>query len=738
MSRTPGQVYEFGSFTVDPVERVLLRDHTPVPLTQKGFDLLLFLIENSGHVVGKDRLMKEIWPDTFVEESNLTQNISVLRKVLKDDGHQYIQTVPRRGYRFVGHLHETAAETHLVVEEHSRARLIIEDQISDAPVRGAVNGIASQISVAPEKPVGNKVAVAIVISILLLVTVVVGLRWLNARSQAGQTSRPFDLSNVTLQKLVTGGEVLYGVISSDGQFVVYTTLGENSHYTLWLQHVGSKEPLPLIADSAEPIGPGAISHDDNWLYYGRVDPKEPAKGSTIFRMPLFGGTPRKIIDGVHVFADLSPDDQRLLYHQFTAAGGIEVISVSAHDGSDARVVASGSNSTDFMGTRWSPDGTRLLFFRMEQKPDGTYWSLQEMPAQGGATKIILPAKQRKIWFAYWVDAGAGIVMNATDPATKIPQLFYVSYPHGDTNRITNDLFGYTYFTAGGDTILAGKVERQSKIWVTTWPVSREAREAIDRNMADGLAWLPDGQIVYDTNDEGRIHLWTADTSGGVPQQLSPESAEEKQPDISPDGKLIAFLSRRSGNVALWLMDADGRDPRQLTVTGLPWRPKFASDSQSVFFLWEKNGQTVLARVAAAGGEPEIVAEDVSSETFFDVSPDGSRLAYSMLDRGRNATRVVVRTLATGAKTYFDIEPSYFVRWTPDGNHFVYAHAPADKKPGASVWLQSLRGGAPQQILNATPDLIYWLAWSGDGKQLAISRGRFMRDIVLITRHTSNS
>jgi Tol biopolymer transport system component/DNA-binding winged helix-turn-helix (wHTH) protein len=738
MSRTPGQVYEFGSFTVDPVERVLLQDHTPVSLTQKGFDLLLFLIENDGQVVEKDRLMKAIWPDTFVEESNLTQNISVLRKVLKDDGHRYIKTVPRRGYRFVGHLRETTTETRLVVEEHARARLIIEDQINDAPATAAVSDIASPISVTPAKPVGNKVVVAVVISILLLVTVVVGLRWLNARSQAGQISRRFDINNVTLQKLITRGDVLYGVISSDGQFVAYTTLGENSQYTLWLQHIGSKEPLPLIADSAVPVGPGAISHDNNWLYYGVVDPKEPARGSTIFRMPLFGGTPRKIIDGVHVFADLSPDDQRLLYHQFTAAGGIEVISVSAHDGSDARVIASGSNSTDFMGTRWSPDGTKFLFFRMEQKPDGTYWSLQEMPAQGGATKIILPAKQRKIWFAHWVDGGAGIVMNATDPATRIPQLFYVSYPNGDTNRITNDLFGYAYFTAGGDTILAGKVERQSKISVTTWPVSPNTREAIDRNMADGLAWMPDGHIVYDTNDNGRIHLWTADTSGSLPQQLSPESAEERQPDISPDGKLIAFLSRRSGNVAVWLMDSDGRNPRQLTVAGSPWRPKFASDSQSVFFLWERNGKTSLARVATAGGEPEVIGDDVNSETFFDVSPDGSRLAYSMLDRGRNATRVVVRTLATGAKTYFDIEPSYFVRWTPDGNHFVYAQVPANKKPGESVWLQAISGGPPQEILNATPDLIYWLAWSKDGKQLALSRGRFMRDIVLITRHAASS
>ena len=99
--------FEFGPFRVDPAERVLLREGESVALTSKLFDILLLLVENSGRVVEKDRLMNEVWPNTFVEEGNLTQNISVLRKALKDDGHQYIQTVPRRGYRFVGNVHHS-------------------------------------------------------------------------------------------------------------------------------------------------------------------------------------------------------------------------------------------------------------------------------------------------------------------------------------------------------------------------------------------------------------------------------------------------------------------------------------------------------------------------------------------------------------------------------------------------------------------------------------------------------
>jgi len=125
--------FEFGPFRVDPAERVLLREGESVALTSKLFDILLLLVENSGRVVEKDRLMHEVWPDTFVEEGNLTQNISVLRKALKDDGHQYIQTVPRRGYRFVGHVRGVVDESDLIIEEHSVARVIVEEQKPDLP-----------------------------------------------------------------------------------------------------------------------------------------------------------------------------------------------------------------------------------------------------------------------------------------------------------------------------------------------------------------------------------------------------------------------------------------------------------------------------------------------------------------------------------------------------------------------------------------------------------------------------
>ena len=121
--------YSFDVFRVDPSERLLFRDDQEVPLTPKVFDTLLVLLENSSHVLTKQELMQKVWPDSFVEENNLAQNISVLRKAI---GERFIQTVPKRGYRFVGDV-KTPEET-LVVHERVRSRIVVEhtDEDSDS------------------------------------------------------------------------------------------------------------------------------------------------------------------------------------------------------------------------------------------------------------------------------------------------------------------------------------------------------------------------------------------------------------------------------------------------------------------------------------------------------------------------------------------------------------------------------------------------------------------------------
>jgi TolB-like protein/DNA-binding winged helix-turn-helix (wHTH) protein/Flp pilus assembly protein TadD len=127
MSQTTKHFYQFGVFRLDADERLLLRDDEIIPLTPKAFDMLLALVENRGHLLKKDELMTRLWPDSYVEEGSLAQNVSLLRKALGEtESQKFIETVPRRGYRFIAGVKEVAGEADLIVREHSRTTVVIE------------------------------------------------------------------------------------------------------------------------------------------------------------------------------------------------------------------------------------------------------------------------------------------------------------------------------------------------------------------------------------------------------------------------------------------------------------------------------------------------------------------------------------------------------------------------------------------------------------------------------------
>src|SRR5947207_2489893 len=130
MSQQLKRFYEFGPFRVGTANRLLLRRGEVVALPPKTFDILLTLVEDSGQVLQKEELMQRVWPDSFVEEANLSNQIFNLRKALgESNGEKYIKTIPRRGYRFVAEVTEITNEgTDLVLAERTRARVVIEEE----------------------------------------------------------------------------------------------------------------------------------------------------------------------------------------------------------------------------------------------------------------------------------------------------------------------------------------------------------------------------------------------------------------------------------------------------------------------------------------------------------------------------------------------------------------------------------------------------------------------------------
>lgn len=176
MSNKPRHFFQFGPYRLDPDRRLLLCENRAVPVQPKAFDILLVLCENSGKVVPKEELLNKVWPDTFVEESNLAQNIFVLRKTLGDgvDEKRYIITVPGRGYRFAGRVsvieEEEAVqgskpgelpqdEGRLIVKGHTRSRIVVEEQ--EVPVKPLLTrGSRSRTLIAVASTIGVLIAAA--------------------------------------------------------------------------------------------------------------------------------------------------------------------------------------------------------------------------------------------------------------------------------------------------------------------------------------------------------------------------------------------------------------------------------------------------------------------------------------------------------------------------------------------------------------------------------------------------
>src|ERR1700761_372814 len=129
MTAAPKVFYEFGPFRLDPDKQLLLRQNQPIAITPKAFETLLILVRHSREVVSKEELMKTLWPDPFVEEANLSQNIFVLRKTLGDppDDRRYIVTLPGRGYRFAEQVRTVTQDgDDVVIESRSCAQMVVE------------------------------------------------------------------------------------------------------------------------------------------------------------------------------------------------------------------------------------------------------------------------------------------------------------------------------------------------------------------------------------------------------------------------------------------------------------------------------------------------------------------------------------------------------------------------------------------------------------------------------------
>src|SRR4051812_41739921 len=243
MSKPQNDLYEFGPYRLIPQERLLLRDGEPVTLTPKAFETLVALVRRAGHLAEKDELLKEVWPDSFVEESNLAQNVHALRRALGEgeNGKPYIETVPKRGYRFLASVKiiEDRAEElfigqHVKAQTNAHVTVPIEPEptTSDLAREGIavpdVDATQIQRPVAPDTRVRITPTTRIAaIVVALLVVALGGSALLYKFARRANPSSPFQTMKLT--RLTTSGRVFNAAVSPDGKYVVYAMVEGSRH-----------------------------------------------------------------------------------------------------------------------------------------------------------------------------------------------------------------------------------------------------------------------------------------------------------------------------------------------------------------------------------------------------------------------------------------------------------------------------------------------------------------------------
>src|SRR5215475_9038527 len=249
--------YEFGPYRLETNERILLREGQLVPLTPKAFETLLALVESGGHILDKEDLLKMVWPDTFVEEVSLAKKVSILRKVLGEDvDHHYIETIPRRGYRFVADVREVWQEDAATVEPRAangtgQANETAEEELNE--------GLESALPAIVPNRVGSVRQIALAgrwgwLAALLSAGLMVGFgMWQWSFRPATNASRSA-LNAIPLTSYQ--GRETRIAFSPDGNQIAFVWNGPQSdNQDIYVKLIDAETPLRLTTSAAEDTNP---------------------------------------------------------------------------------------------------------------------------------------------------------------------------------------------------------------------------------------------------------------------------------------------------------------------------------------------------------------------------------------------------------------------------------------------------------------------------------------------------
>lgn len=764
-------VYEFDGFRLDAAKLMLYRDGQEISLPPKTIETLAVLVENHGEIVAKNDLMDRLWADAAVEESNLSQYLYLLRKTLgtQADGKPYIETFRRRGYRFNGEVHlveaapikngsappqQTSPPRYEVERrgnvltladwretENALTQIASDDgaannRLANDIVNDAIATVAPSSVAAPKQfPIGKAATIAAVAVVFLA-----SLFYARYKFTPSAENAAHEKGELTITRLTNGGEPKDATISPDGNYFVYHEQdGATAH--VWLQQTGSSNRVEIIPPSEKTIYGKTFSPDGAFVYFLARDNADAP--FALYRVPTLGGAASKVLDDINSPVSFSPSGKEMVFARFNNQTRESALIVAPADGGDEKVLLSRTSEQGTLGMpAWSPDGNLIAFgaVNFPTSQQGSMVILGVNP-QTGETLSLSPERWDTCYRMVWTRDGQGLIFIGTKAreaySTRRDQIYYLSYPKGESRRLTTDGSRHDVLSLGitnNDEIVAIPFNRASQIWQMNPNGDSRTAVQITEGLADGragLAPLADGRVGYIARSGDTLNVWLMNADGANQKQITRDPPTIEELRAAPNGRFFVFAAVSDGRSHLFLMDADGGRIRQLTFgdssevdsTVSPDGNWIAYDS--VVF----NGgdyKTSLWKISSAGGEPVLLADKECNALHF--SPDGKTLSCVYREK---EISVLSAEDGTTLKTFEAVKTPRLnvgARWSPDGRALVYI---VQQKNFSNLWRQPINGGAAQPLTDFTSGDIYNFAFSPDGSRLYVARGYPIRDAVLI-------
>ena len=629
MGREGGPSYAFGPFRLVLPEHMLLRDGHPVPLTPKIFDVLRVLVQNSGHLVEKERLLREVWPDSFVEEGALNRSVSVLRKALGESpsGQKYIETVPKRGYRFIA-----------PVTEH------LHDPYTPLPPAITVTS-------------GRTAAV---VGCAVLVVGVLGYATLERRDR--QETVPARPAPAHRQVTSTGKEGA-PTLSPDGRRIAYVS-DDTPEKRLMVQELAGG--LPLEVFSAPEVGHLRWSPDGaELMIWARGSGKDG-----IYIMPQLGGTPRRIAAGQYT-ACWSPDGSTIA----VASYGVGKIWFLNKLGGEQRTVSLQGVHWSIWDIDWSPANGLLTFVSNDYQGRYTIWTIRP----DGRDQKTVVAATTEIPSVRWAPQGDAIYyfrrLHQTVSLDKIPVV-----PDRETAEATTLITGLETdgsfaLSADGKRLVYARAPYHSNLWMLEARDDGGNQRTETKELTRGTSLIerpevsPDGtSIVFNIGHEGLTNLFTMPIAGGSPKQLTFLDSFSLGGVWSADGKSIAFASTEGGKPRVWTVPAGGGLPRALSSGDLSDSFDLAWSPASRV-LYQQAGNRNYYELDPQTPEERLLVKDSSVGWIFSPihSPDGRRIAVTWNRRPNRGIWVIDTNDGRQTPVYTtDAASTMPVGWSADG------------------------------------------------------------------------